>query len=57
MNNPQMTFKNIQQLMELGYGSKLKNNRNNLPNWITIIINLSIIATLILGTIYIFNLI
>lgn len=57
MNNPQMTFKNIQQLIELGYGNKLPNKKNNLPNWLTMLINLSVIATMILGTIYIFNLI
>jgi hypothetical protein len=57
MNNPQMTFKNIQQLVELGHGSNLPNNKNNLPNWLTMLINLSVIATMILGTMYIFNLI
>lgn len=57
MHNPQMTFKNIQQLVELGHGSKLPSNKNNLPNWVTMLINLSVIATMILGTIYIFNLI
>ena len=57
MNNPQMTFKNVQQLIELGHGSNLPNNKNNMPNWLTTLINLSVIATLIMGTIYIFNLI
>jgi len=57
MNNPQMTFKNVQQFIQLGYGSKLPSNKNNMPNWLTILINLSITATLIIGTIYIFNLI
>ena len=52
-----MTFKNVQQLIQLGYGSKLASNKNNMPNWLTILINLSITATLIMGTIYIFNLI
>jgi hypothetical protein len=57
MNNPQMTLKNIQQLVELGHGAKLPSNKNNLPNWLTMLINLSVIATMIVGTIYIFNLI
>lgn len=57
MHNPQMTFKNIQQLVELGHGAKLPSNKNNLPNWVTMLINLSVIATMILGTLYIFNLI
>ena len=57
MNNPQMTFKNVQQLIELGHGAHLPNNKNNMPNWLTTLINLTVIATLILGTIYIFNLI
>ena len=57
MNNPQMTFKNVQQLIQMGYGSKLPSNKNNLPNWLTILINLTIVATLIMGTIYTFNLI
>jgi len=57
MNNPQMTFKNVQQLIELGHGSNLPNNKNNLPNWLTMLINLSVLATMILGTMYIFNLI
>jgi hypothetical protein len=57
MNNPQMTFKNVQQLIQLGYGSKLPSNKNNMPNWLTILINLTIVATLIIGTIYIFNII
>jgi hypothetical protein len=57
MNNPQITFKNVQQLIELGHGAHLPNNKNNMPNWLTTLINLSVIATLILGTIYIFNLI
>ena len=35
----------------------LPNNKNNMPNWLTTLINLSVIATMILGTIYIFNLI
>jgi hypothetical protein len=57
MNNPQMTFKNVQQLIELGYGTNLPNNKNNMPNWLTTLINLTVIATMIVGTIYIFNLI
>jgi hypothetical protein len=56
MNNPQMTFKNIQQLIELGYGNNLPNNKNKFPNWLTLVINLIISATLILGTIYVINL-
>jgi hypothetical protein len=57
MNSPQMTFKNVQQLIELGHGANLSNNKNNMPNWLTMLINLSVIATLIMGTMYIFNLI
>jgi hypothetical protein len=57
MNNPQMTFKNVQQLIELGHGTNLPHNKNNMPNWLTTLINLTVIATMILGTIYIFNLI
>ena len=57
MNNPQMTFKNVQQLIQFGLGDKLPNNKNNMPNWLTMLINLSVIATMIIGTLYIFNLI
>lgn len=56
MNNPQMTFKNIQQFIELGYSKNLKSNKNNMPNWLTIFINLIVSATLIVGTIYVINL-
>lgn len=51
-----MTFKNIQQFIELGYSKNLKSNKNNMPNWLTILINLIVSATLILGTIYVINL-
>jgi len=56
MNNPQMTFKNVQQFIKLGNGSKLPSNKNNMPKWLTILINLSITATLIMGTIYLISL-
>ena len=52
-----MTFKNVRQLIELGHGANLPKNKNNMPNWLTTLINLSVIATMIIGTLYIFNLI
>ena len=50
-----MTFKNIQQFIELGYGNNLPNNKNKFPQWLIIVINLITIATIIIGIIYLFN--
>jgi len=57
MNNPQQTFKNICEMQKMGIKSSHPSHENNLPNWLTKSINLSIVATLIIGTIYLIKLI
>jgi hypothetical protein len=57
MNNPQQTFKNICEMQKLGIKSMHPSSENKLPNWLTKGINLSVVATLIVGTIYLIKLI
>jgi hypothetical protein len=57
MNNPQQTFKNICEMQKLGIKSTHPSSENKLPNWLTKSINLSIVATLIGGTIYLIKMI
>lgn len=52
MNNPQQTFKNICEMQKMGIKSTHPSSENKLPNWLTKCINLSIVATLFIGTIY-----
>jgi hypothetical protein len=57
MNNPQQTFKNICEMQKLGIKSTHPSSENKLPNWLTKGINLTIVATLIGGTIYLIKMI
>jgi hypothetical protein len=57
MNNPQQTFKNICEMQKLGIKSTHPSHENKLPNWVTKGINLSVVATLIVGTIYLIKMI
>ena len=57
MNNPQQTFKNICEMQKMGIKSTHPSNENKLPNWLTKGINLSVVATLLIGTIYLIKLI
>jgi hypothetical protein len=57
MNNPQQTFKNICEMQKMGIKSSHPSIENKLPNWVTKGINLSIVATLIVGTIYLIKMI
>jgi len=57
MNNPQQTFKNICEMQKMGIKSTHPSHENKLPNWLTKSINLSIVATLLIGTIYLIKMI
>jgi hypothetical protein len=57
MNNPQQTFKNICEMQKMGIKSTHPSHENKLPNWLTKGINYSVVATLIVGTIYLIKLI
>jgi hypothetical protein len=57
MNNPQQTFKNICEMQKMGIKSTHLSHENKLPNWVTKGINLSVVATLLIGTIYLIKLI
>jgi hypothetical protein len=57
MNNPQQTFKNICEMQKMGIKSMHPSHENKLPNWLTKGINLSVVATLLIGTIYLIKLI
>jgi len=57
MNNPQQTFKNIFEMQKMGIKSTHPSSENKLPNWLTKGINLSIVATLLIGTIYLIKMI
>ncbi len=57
MNNPQQTFKNICEMQKMGIKSTHLSSENKLPNWVTKGINLTIVATLIVGTIYLIKMI
>ena len=57
MNNPQQTFKNIYEMQKMGIKSMHPSSENNLPNWLTKGINLSVVATLLIGTIYLIKMI
>jgi hypothetical protein len=57
MNNPQQTFKNICEMQKMGIKSTYPSCENKLPNWLTKGINLTIVATLIIGTIYLIKMI
>jgi hypothetical protein len=57
MNNPQQTFKNICDMQKMGIKSTHPSHENKLPNWLTKGINYTIVATLIVGTIYLIKLI
>ena len=57
MNNPQQTFKNIYDMQKMGIKSTHPSSENKLPNWLTKGINLSVVATLLIGTIYLIKMI
>jgi ascorbate-specific PTS system EIIC-type component UlaA len=57
MNNPQQTFKNICEMQKMGIKSSHSSHENKLPNWLTKSINYTIVATLIIGTIYLIKMI
>ena len=57
MNNPQQTFKNIFEMQKMGIKSTHPSSENKLPNWVTKGINLTIVATLLIGTIYLIKMI
>jgi hypothetical protein len=57
MHNPQQTFKNICEMQKMGIKSTHPSSENKLPNWLTKSINLSIVATLLIGTIYLIKMI
>jgi hypothetical protein len=57
MNNPQQTFKNICEMQKMGIKSTHPSSENKLPNWLTKCINLSIVATLLISTIYLIKMI
>lgn len=57
MNNPQQTFKNIFEMQKMGIKSTHPSSENKLPNWLTKGINLTIVATLLIGTIYLIKMI
>jgi hypothetical protein len=57
MNNPQQTFKNICEMQKMGIKSTHPSHENKLPNWLTKGINYTIVATLIVSTIYLIKLI
>jgi hypothetical protein len=57
MNNPQQTFKNICDMQKMGIKSTHPSHENKLPNWLTKGINLSVVATLLMGTIYLIKMI
>lgn len=52
MNNPQDTFKNINEMLKLGIGKDLPSKENKLSNFTTNLINFTISASLIIGIIY-----
>ena len=56
MNNPKDTFTNIKFLLANGMGKDLPSNENKLPNSVTKLINFAVFASLVVGTIYLFNL-
>jgi hypothetical protein len=57
MNNPQQTFKNICDMQKMGIKSTHPSHENKLPNWVTKGINLIVVATLLMGTIYLIKMI
>jgi hypothetical protein len=57
MNNPQQTFKNICDMQKMGIKSTHPSHENKLPNSLTKCINYTIVATLIIGTIYLIKMI
>lgn len=57
MHNPKDTFKNVRHLLQHGLGKDLPSNENKLSNVTTKVINFLLFASLVLGTIYVFNLI
>jgi hypothetical protein len=57
MNNPQQTFKNICEMQKMGIKSSHPSHENKLSNWLTKGINYSIVATLLIGTIYLIKMI
>ena len=57
MNNPQQTFKNIYEMQKMGIKSTHPSSENKLPNWLTKCINLIVVATLLIGTIYLIKMI
>ena len=57
MNNPQQTFKNICEMQKMGIKSNHPSSENKLPIWLTKCINLSVVATLLIGTIYLIKMI
>ena len=57
MHNPQDTFKNVRSMLSNGMGKDLPSNENKLPKLLTNFINIAVFASLVVGTIYLFNLI
>ena len=57
MNNPQQTFKNICEMQKMGIKSDAKSYQNKLPKVLTGCINLGVVATLLIGTIYLIKMI
>lgn len=56
MHNPKDTFTNVRFLLANGMGKDLPSNENKLSNIATKAINFLLFASLVLGTIYVFNL-
>lgn len=56
MYNPKETFTNVKFLLANGMGKDLPSNENKLPNWVTKSINFVVFASLVIGTIYVINL-
>ena len=57
MHNPKDTFKNVRHLLQHGLGKDLPSNENKLSNRTTKFLNFVVFASLVVGTIYLFNLI
>jgi hypothetical protein len=57
MHNPKDTFTNVRFLLAQGMGKDLPSNENKLSNIATKTINFAVFASLVVGTIYVFNLI
>lgn len=56
MHNPKDTFTNVRFLLANGMGKDLPSNENKLSNFTTKLINYIVFASLVIGTIYVINL-